>query len=139
MRKLFPFLCGIGFLVYSLGFCAASPVQAGIFDKVKDIYNMPDKLNELQDQYDEAAQKLSEQQQKLLDMQRYSEELALKNSELTKQLEQMSEERASLKRNAVGAAAIVAGLIAAYILSIRLWRYSAWRKQKQHNGGMFGS
>lgn len=139
MRKLVPFLCGLSLLVYCLGFWAAAPVHASIIDKVKDIYNMPDKMNELQDQYDEAAKKLSEQQDKLLHMQQYAETLATQNSELTKQLEQMNKERTALKRNLISAGAAVIILIAAYILSIRIWRYTAWRKHKQHNGGIFRS
>lgn len=139
MRKLLPFLCGISLLFYSLGYCAVTPVQASMIDKMKDIYNMPDKMSELQGKYEEAAKKLSEQQQMLLEMQQYSESLASQNSELTKQLEQISEERAAWKRNLFSAGVAIAGLLAAYIMSIRIWRYTAWRKHKRHNGGMFDS
>lgn len=139
MLKLFSFLCGIGLLVYSLGFFSAAPAHANIFETMKEIYNMPDKMSELQEKYDEAAKMINEQQQKLSEMQQYSETLASQNSALTKQLEQMSQERAELKRNLISAAVAVAGIVMAYILSIRIWRYMAWRKHKGHNGEMFGS
>ncbi|WP_019534830.1 hypothetical protein [Paenibacillus ginsengihumi] len=139
MLKRLSFLCGIGLLVYSLGFFPASPAHANIFETMKEIYHLPDKMSELQEKYDEAARMISEQQQKLAEMQQYSETLAAQNSELTKQLEQMNRERAELRRNLISAAVAAAGIAIAYILSIRIWRYMAWRKHKGHNGEMFGS
>ncbi|MFE5317889.1 hypothetical protein ACFQ88_04165 [Paenibacillus sp. NPDC056579] len=138
--RLFPVLCWVIALFIMIGFQAAAPVEAGFWDKVKDVYNMPDKVNELQEKYDSTMQQLSEQEQKLKEAQQYSEMLVSQNSELLKQLEQMKQERESNRRTWISIGAAVVLLIALYILSVRIWRFTVWRRQRsQGSGSTFGS
>ena len=136
------------------------PAEANMLDRIKDIYNAPDKVDELREQYEETARTLEEQRRKLTEaessLEAYSaeqqrmraenelyrqqnEELRMQNGLLTERLEQLEKDKAdkqaTFRRWATAIGAAVA-LIAGYVLSIRLWRYSVWRSRKQPGGGV---
>jgi len=73
----------------------APEAQAGVFDRIKDIYNTPEKINELQQQYIDATQQLEntieEQKQQLDDAMNAASILAEKQQELLAQNEQIQQ------------------------------------------------
>ncbi|MCA0756087.1 hypothetical protein KP806_13605 [Paenibacillus sp. N4] len=140
-------------------FIAAVPVNAGFFDRIKEIYNTPEKISELEAQYLEAKAALDEQQEELEQSRIAAEEYARKQQELAGQneqyrlqneqliarnaglqseLERMKSDRESFTDMLFRIAAIVAALAAAYYVSLRLWRYSVWRRQRSDSGRSFG-
>lgn len=123
-----PVLCWVLLLFAALGFLTAPSAQAGFWGKVKDLYEMPDKVNELQQKYDSTMQQLNEQQLKL-------QEARQQNAQLQMQLEQMKLERESTRRTWISIAAAVVLLVVAYVVSVRIWRFTVWRKQRNHGSG----
>ncbi|WP_156889713.1 hypothetical protein [Paenibacillus harenae] len=123
-------------------------VNAGFFDRMKDIYNTPEKISELESQYLEAKAALAEQQRQLEDSRRAAEQYARKQQELQAQneqllaqnaslqneLDQMKQDRASFVTKLIYTGIILTILIVSYILSIRIWRYVVWRKQRTAGG-----
>lgn len=135
----------------------AVPIEtasAGMFDRIKDIYQAPDKLDELQEAYDASikavegqledsrrqAEQLLQRQQELESsneaireqneqMQARNEELARENARLVGQMEELEQNRQSLYRKAAIAAGALVALIAVYALSVRVWRFLTWRRQ----------
>ncbi|MBD2867897.1 hypothetical protein [Paenibacillus arenilitoris] len=126
---------------------AASPVaEAGFFDRVKDIYNTPDKISELEAQYLEAQAALAEQQRQMeaslaeaerrqRELMQQNEQLMAQNASLQAEMEQMKQDRGAWITRLIQIGVIVAVLLIAYILSIRIWRYVVWRKQRAAAGG----
>jgi predicted nuclease with TOPRIM domain len=139
---------------------AAGQAEAGVVDRIKDIYYAPDKVEELQQTYTENMQRLDEQ----LDAQRaqleesrqqaermrqqqaelmqanaeYRDEnaaLQAQNEALLSRMEQMENDRRSLIRTIATTVAAVTGLVMLYAVSIRVWRYLAWRRHGgKHDG-----
>lgn len=119
---------------------AAAPSHAGVFDRVKGIYEAPDKLQELQQQY-EATKELMEgqleqsrhQMQELLkaneSYHRQNEALLAENEALLAKMEQAEASKKTWYKKVALAVGILVGLVAAYALSVRIWRYAVWRKQ----------
>lgn len=119
--------------------------HAGFFDRIKDIYNTPEKISELESQYLDAKAELVEQQQKLKESILAAEEAARKQDELMKQNEQLMQENANLQAQVeqakndkqsfinklINTVIIIAILFVSYIVSIRVWRYLVWRKQSR--------
>lgn len=154
-RRIWPILTFFCFF-----FLPVQHVEAGFFDRVKDIYSAPDKLDELRSQYEETMKSLTEQQQKLeeasLTMDKYAAEqqqlmeennrfrqqneaLLAQNTQLTQRLEQLEKEEAdkkSMYRKWITVLITAVALVAGYILSIRIWRYAVWRRQKQLGRGV---
>lgn len=135
----------IAFLILLLIVIPGPTAEAGFFDRIKDIYNTPEKISELEQQYLDAKQALVEQQEKLAESLRAAEEYARAQQELMDQNEQLSAQNASLQAEIeqiqqqkksfvsrlINIGIIVAVIIAAYIISVRLWRYTTWRKQRK--------
>lgn len=153
----------VGMLVFCMFPIWGPSVQAGVFDRIKDIYQAPDKLDELQEQYEATKSMLENQLQEqreqlelsrqqaieLLERQdelqqanesyradneayrRQNEALLEENRNLIERMEELERKRQSLYRNAFTAVAVVAGLLAAYALSVRIWRFAVWRRHRR--------
>lgn len=118
--------------------------EASVFDRIKDIYNTPEKIDELQQQYTDAVSSLEEQKQQLeqsiqqqqeliLQNEQYrlqNEQLMLENTKLVNEMELVKQDRDSFIRKLIYTVVIFAIFILAYIVSVRVWRYVVWRKQK---------
>ncbi|SDD62427.1 hypothetical protein SAMN02799630_05652 [Paenibacillus sp. UNCCL117] len=130
--------------------------QAGIIDRVKDIYGMPEQVGQLQEQYEdtkrqleqsrqqmeeamarseEAARSFQETQDKLL---RENEELKMHNTRLEQTLRQLEEARYAQSvrnRQIAWTALTAAGLALLYFALTRMVRFALWRRGR---GGMPG-
>ncbi|ALS25500.1 hypothetical protein IJ21_00450 [Paenibacillus sp. 32O-W] len=133
---------------------AVRTAEAGVIDRIKDIYQAPEKVESLEQYYQETTQQLESQLEtqrqqleqslqrieELLDRQEqlqsindsYRQEnktLQEENRQLVERMEQMEQERKAFIRKALwtGAAAVL--LLLAYALSVRIWRYTVWRRQ----------
>ncbi|MDQ0112055.1 hypothetical protein [Paenibacillus harenae] len=125
--------------------------HAGMFDRIKDIYNTPEKLDELQQQYSDAQALLENQAEKLEQSLIVTEQLTQKQAELTEQneqyrlqneellaqnsslqaeMEQMKQQRQSLIGKLITTAVVIVSLIVLYLASVRIWRFAVWRKQR---------
>lgn len=135
---------------------AAETASAGVFDRIKDIYETPDRIDELRESYDasikavegqleesrrQAEQMLQRQEQLEQSNEEYrarNEALAQENERLVAQMDELEQSRQSLFRKAAIAAGAVVALIAAYAVSVRIWRYLTWRRQgrdgRRHEG-----
>jgi FtsZ-binding cell division protein ZapB len=152
------FAVGVAWAVLSMH--VAEQAEAGVVDRIKDIYYAPDKVEELQETYTENMQRLDEQ----LDAQRaqleesrqqvdrmrqqqealmqanagYQDEnaaLQAQNEALLGRMEQMENDRKSLIRNIAVTVGSIMGLLLLYAVSIRVWRYLAWRRHSgKHDG-----
>lgn len=155
LGRLWPFLAFLLFFIYPV-----QAAEANVMDRIKDIYNAPDKVDELRRQYDETAKLLDLQQQQLESannaMEKYAEEQQLlmdensrldrqndrlteQNALLTQRLEQLEKDKADknqLYRKWMAAMISAIAIVAGYLLSIRIWRYAVWRKQRQLGGGV---
>jgi septal ring factor EnvC (AmiA/AmiB activator) len=136
-------------MVYVL---SAAPVEASFFSRVQDIYNAPDKISEMEQQYNEANEELSRQleqsRQATEELARKQEQLQAQNADLQEQNRQLTEQNAVLQSEAEQAQqkkeafqhkmymsiGVIAGLLAAYFLAIRIWRYLSWRRHKPFHG-----
>lgn len=136
-------------------FIAAVPANAGFFDRIKEIYDTPEKISELEAQYLEAKAALAEQQEELEQSRIAAEQYARKQQELAEQneqyrlqnerliaqkseLERIKSDRKSLTDRLFRILAIAAALAAAYYVPLRLWRYSVWLRQRSDGGRSFG-
>lgn len=139
--------CAAVLLAYSSSDAAA----ATMYDKFKDIYKTPDKVDELRSQYVETQQKLEEQTEELNrrteEMRSQTEQylaetkaLSDRNAALTEQNEALNAQlsdmvrkqkaRTSLTRKVAYSVGAVLGAGLLYMLTIRVWRYSVWRRQR---------
>lgn len=149
---------GIAWAVLTM--LSAEQAEAGVMDKIKGIYYAPEKMEEMQQTYTESMQRLDEQ----LDAQRaqleesreqvermhqqqaelmqanaeYRDEntaLQAQNEALLTRMEQMEQDRRSLIRTIATTIAVITGLVMLYAVSIRVWRYLAWRRHSgKHDG-----
>ncbi|MOA14123.1 hypothetical protein D3C78_1342080 [compost metagenome] len=129
----------------------APAAHAGLFDRIKDIYNTPEKISQLETQYEEAKEALAEQQEQLEESLRAAEEYALRQKELLEQNEQfrqqnekliaqnealqaevahMQQERKTLIRKLINTVIILFSVFLLYLASVRIWRYLVWRSQR---------
>jgi len=162
MRRTKRIFIGIGAFIafFGLFFLAAPAAEANVFDRIKDIYNAPDKVDELREQYDETVKSLEQQRQKLTEaetaMEQYAaeqqrmkeenelyrqqnEELRTQNALMAERLEQLEKDKADKRattRRWMTMIVAAVGLIGGYVLSIRIWRFSVWRSRKQLDGGV---
>lgn len=139
--------CAVILLAHSSTEAAA----ATMYDRFKDIYEVPDKVDELKSQYWEKQQELEAQTEELnrrteemrSQTEKYVAEtqaLSQRNAALTEQNETLSaqladmtkrqEARTALTRRVAYSVAVVLGMGLLYMLTIRLWRYSVWRRQR---------
>ena len=143
--KAFVLVC---FLTIILNTMPQPTVHAGFFDRIKDIYNTPEKISELEQQYIEAKEQLEEsakaaadyamKQQELMDQnerfRQQNEQLIAQNASLQAEMEQMKQDRQSLVSKLINTVIILAAVFICYIASIRVWRYIVWRKQRSAGG-----
>lgn len=124
-------LCFIFILTLSV---SGPTAHAGFFDRIQDIYNTPEKISELEQQYTEAKEDLAEQQKKFLEqneqLRRQNEQLIEQNASLETELEQIKQERQSFISKLMNTVIIIAAVMVSYLVSIRVWRYLVWRKQR---------
>ncbi|THF73306.1 hypothetical protein [Cohnella fermenti] len=154
----------------SAGFLTAVPAEAGFVDRIKDIYEAPDKLEEIQSEYNQTKEELNRQAEQFAaereELQQrtealigqneslaeqngtladrndtlasQNESLAAQNAALLERLEQAQrdkERKAALTRKIILTAVTIVGFGLAYFLSIRLWRFAAWRRHRRFAGG----
>jgi septal ring factor EnvC (AmiA/AmiB activator) len=136
----------IGVLIITVGFMYPMPsAHASWLDRVKEIYQLPSNVEQIQKDYEATKQQLEEQKDKLSEAVRQSQEiedrLLSQNEALKKDNEQLQErlkamEQVALdkdKRNrkitymVITAAALVVG----YFLLGRVFRFFVWRRQKR--------
>ncbi|WP_127534603.1 hypothetical protein [Paenibacillus kobensis] len=150
MRAIIRMMGIISMFIVIVCALAAEPAQAGFFSRVQDIYQAPDKIDEIEQKYKEANEELSSQleQSKLAteELARKQEELLAQNQQLMDQnaamqaeLDQARHKKEAFQHKLYTGGAIVAGLFVAYFLAIRIWRYASWRRQKPYReGGISG-
>jgi septal ring factor EnvC (AmiA/AmiB activator) len=129
--------------------CAAvlypfSTAEAGILDRVKDIYQLPEQMDQMEKQYEATKQQLQEQTDKLAETVRQSKEaeerlmaqnklLLEQNAALQRSLQET--ERDALEKEARNRKLIIMGitavlLVAGYFVTGRFVRVAVWRRQK---------
>ena len=100
-KKLLASIAALAGLMLACG-AFASPVHANLFDRVKDIYQTPERLQQLQNQYDETKMQLEEQleaQREMLRAQAEQLETSRKQAEeLMKRQERIERENESFRR-----------------------------------------
>ncbi|MGG1637011.1 hypothetical protein [Paenibacillus sp. NRS-1760] len=143
-QSLWKALVITSFLSFILIIIPQPTVHAGLIDRIKDIYNTPEKISELQQQYIEATEALAEQQQQLEESAKAAAEYALKqkelleqnnqliaqNAELQAEMDRMKQDKQSFISKLINTVIIIASVFVAYIVSLRVWRYVVWRKQR---------
>ncbi len=134
--------------------------HAGIWDNLKDIYDTPAKVDELQKQYTESIARLEQQQDRLKqdyeqkqaefearqqELQRQNEDFRKQNEALAEQNRQLEEsmaaarrKQASLKHGIAVAVLVGASALLAYIAAVRVWRYRVYRAQRREQGKAAG-
>ncbi|GMK37749.1 hypothetical protein PCCS19_08030 [Paenibacillus sp. CCS19] len=140
----------VGLMTYAL---SAEPAEASFISRVQDIYNAPDKLNEIEQQYKDANEQLDQAQQATQELARKQEELQAQNGQLMEQnqqlmaqnaalqaeAEQAKQKKASFQHKVYVAIGVVAALFVAYFLAIRIWRHVSWRRHRPfREGGISG-
>ncbi|OXM13611.1 hypothetical protein [Paenibacillus herberti] len=131
--------------------------SAGVWNNLKDIYETPAKVDELEKQYTESLSRL-EEQQKLLqeeytrkqaelearqqeltgqndDFRRQNEQLVEDNKALEAQMQQAEERQAKIKRSIAWTVLIISVTFLAYIAALRIWRYRVYRSQQRGGRG----
>jgi len=138
--------------VIAFSFPAPSVEIAGVIDRLKDIYSIPDKLEELKEQYVQMQSALVEQQRKLEEAQQAAEQFAKRlqelieqndayrkeNELLTARIDKLAQDKFSqqqLFRKIAASVLVLAGMGLLYLISVRIWRYWSWRKQRNTSGG----
>lgn len=143
--------------------------EAGLLDRIKDIYNAPEKVEDLQEHFAETREQLQQQQAELEDAretaeryleqqrelqvqneriraqneqyqaqnQQYQEQnakLSAQNAMLLERLDRTERERKSLIRKIVWSIFTICSLAILYTISLRVWRYWVWRRNKRDGG-----
>jgi len=143
-QSLWKALVFTSFLSFILIIIPQPTVHAGLIDRIKDIYNTPEKISELQQQYIEATEALAKQQQQLEESAKAAAAYALKQQELLEQnnqliaqnvelqaeMDRMKQDKQSFISKLINTVIIIAAVFVAYIVSLRIWRYVVWRKQR---------
>lgn len=164
-NRPFPFLIRIILILTAvLAVLPHNEASANFFDRISDIYNAPEKFEELTESFrkeqERLTQQLDEQKDRLLEAQQTAEQYARQQEELMKQNEQYQlqneqlikqnntllqrmetmeaekSERNRLYSKIITSVLVVAGLALLYLLSIRIWRYNVWRRHKHTGGGV---
>ncbi|NOV04640.1 hypothetical protein [Paenibacillus planticolens] len=137
----------LGVLVIVIGFMfPVSAAHASWLDRVKEIYELPENMQQIQKDYEATKQQLEEQKDKLSETIRHSQEteskLLQQNETLQKENQLLQErlktmEQVALdkeKRNRKITNMIIAAvlLVVLYFILGRVFRYVVWRRQKRH-------
>ncbi len=128
---------------------APAPAHAGWFDRIRDIYKAPDKLEEFQESYEnlirqqqeeldsvrkealESSRQLAEEQRKWLEE---NERLAQQNRSLEERLAQLEEQeqnKSVIIRKMLTVTAAIVGIIVAGFLAMRVIRILIWRRESR--------
>ncbi|MDQ1911412.1 hypothetical protein RAC89_13305 [Paenibacillus sp. GD4] len=116
----------------------AASADAGVLDRIKGIYQAPEKVEELQAHVTEATQQIEEsrkQAEQLLqqnaELQKQNGALAAQNQQLQSRIEEMDADRRTLYRQLTSTGITAILLILGYAAAVRIWRYTVWRKQRK--------
>jgi septal ring factor EnvC (AmiA/AmiB activator) len=140
-QALLPILVVIGILL------PVSVVQAGFLDRAKDIYQLPENFDKIQQEYlntkqqlEEQKQKLMEQKDKLAEVMQSSEQLIAQNRGLQEQnaslqqriqaMERAASDKENRNRMMIYIISVAIALALLYFVSGRLFRFTVWRRQK---------
>ncbi|MFD0692788.1 coiled-coil domain-containing protein [Paenibacillus sp. GCM10027628] len=134
-------------VIVSLGLTApAAPVHANWLDRVKEIYQLPDNVEQIQKDYESTKQQLEEQKDKLSEAVARSQEtenrLIDQNQALQKEnellqerlktMEQLALDKEARNRKITYTVATAAGLLIFYFIFGRVLRLIVWRRKKHH-------
>ncbi|MFD2614233.1 hypothetical protein [Paenibacillus gansuensis] len=121
----------------------AVPATAGAeswLDRLKAIYDTPEKLDKVLQDYEAAKEQLEDQRDRIREAEERQQELARQNEALLRQNEQLMKQLQSLEQARLDQAArsrrwvamlgTAAALLLGYILSVRVWRHFIWRSQR---------
>ncbi|WP_282942542.1 hypothetical protein [Paenibacillus sp. RC67] len=141
----------LGQALMTLGITAAllqpfTTVEAGVLDRVKDMYQLPEHVESIQKEFDATKQQLEEQRNKLVESVQQSREaidlLNIQNKQLLEQnealqtriqmMEQTSLDKKAQNRKITMIAVTVIFLIIGYFLIGRLIRIMVWRRQNSN-------
>ncbi|MBJ6361442.1 hypothetical protein ACFOQM_09100 [Paenibacillus sp. GCM10012307] len=127
---------------------APATAEAGWFDRMRDIYKAPEKLEEFQESYEnlirqqqqeleavrkeavESSRRLAEEQRKWL---AENERLAEQNRSLAERLAQLEEQeqgKSAFIRNMLTVSLAIAGILIAGFLAMRIVRILIWRRER---------
>ncbi|ANE45607.1 hypothetical protein SY83_04040 [Paenibacillus swuensis] len=116
-----------------------SSAQANWLDRIKDIYNTPEKVDQVLKEYEATKEQLEAQRLRMEEAESRQQELVRRNEELLRQnallqqqmeaLKRSQDERAARTRQGVWTVMTAALLALGYMLSVRIWRYVVWRRQ----------
>ncbi|NQX71077.1 hypothetical protein HQN90_33630 [Paenibacillus alba] len=138
---------GIGILVILIGFMyPASAAQASWLDRIKDIYELPENVQQIQKDYEATKQQLEDQRDKLSETIQRSKETEEKllgqNDALKKENEQLQERLKAMEQVALDKdkrnkkilymAVTAVLLVVLYFVLGRVFRFIVWRRQKRH-------
>lgn len=136
----------IGVLLIWIGVMFPTTVaQASWLDRVKDIYQLPENVEQIQKDYEATKQQLEEQKDKLSETIRHSQEteekLLQQNEGLQKEnellqerlkaMEQLALDKENRNRKITNMVIAVVLLIVLYFVLGRVFRYVVWRRQKR--------
>ncbi|NRF93922.1 hypothetical protein HQN89_23590 [Paenibacillus frigoriresistens] len=133
-----------GILIILFGFMyPASAVQASWLDRVKDIYQLPENVQQIQKDYETTKQQLEDQKDKLSEAIRHSQEERLlgQNETLKRENEQLQERLKAMEQVALDKdkrnrkltymAVTAVSLVVFYFVLGRVFRFIVWRRQKR--------
>lgn len=134
-------LCAFLLLLQSV-----STAEAGFVDRVKNIYQLPEQLDEIQKKYDAAKLQLELQNEKLSESIRQSKEteekLIAQNQQLQAQkdelqqrlqtMEQQARDKEARTRKLTMLAVTAALLVVGYFVTGRFIRWMVWRRAREN-------
>jgi septal ring factor EnvC (AmiA/AmiB activator) len=138
-RALLAFIAVISLLI------PVSAVHAGFIDRAKNIYQLPDEFNKMQQEYENTKKQLDEQKQKLTEAMQNSkaaqEQLIAQNRRLEEQnkilqqriqaMEKVASDKEKRNRTIIFLISAAILLIVLYFISGRLFRVVVWRRQRK--------
>lgn len=129
-----------------IGFQYAAPTaNASLLDRVKDIYQLPGHVEQIQKDYEATKQELEVQKDKLAEavkqsqeienrLMRQNEDLKKDNAQLQERLkamEQIALDKDKRNRKIIYMVVTAAALVVGYFLMGRVFRLIVWRRQKR--------
>ncbi|WNR45171.1 hypothetical protein [Paenibacillus roseipurpureus] len=133
-------------LISLIGLLYAAPVaHASLLDRVKDIYQLPGHVEQIQKDYEATKQELADQKDKLAEavkqsqeiedrLLRQNEDLKKDNAQLQERLkamEQIARDKDQRNRKILYMVITAAALVVGYFLLGRVFRLIVWRRQKR--------
>ncbi|MBD0383619.1 coiled-coil domain-containing protein [Paenibacillus sedimenti] len=133
------------FVVLLICMVPAASIQASWLDRMKEIYQLPDNIEQIQKDYEATKQELDEQKDKLSEAiarsQETEERLLAQNQALQKEnellqhrlkaMEQLALDKENRNRKITYVAATAVGLLLFYFVLGRVFRFMVWRKNNQ--------